>query len=502
LTELSKKIRKSTIFVSFGKIFEQVLNIAITWILIRFLSVNEFGIYNLFLGIATYLAIFSSMGLRPAFSRFLPEFYQKKEFSKFLWTVKTGQILRSILFLFVILVIFIFYEPIGSFLKIRDYREYFLIFVSGYFFLLHARLLQHVLESLFLHQYLVYSNVLYLFLRFLFLISLIFIGFDLKSVLIIDIISSSFFAGILFLFYHRKGVTQLKNTKFSNSFSRKKLFKRIFRYGGFSAFNDIGKNFLDISTDFLLISFFLGSPAVGYYAFSARVGRLVSRWLPSRMLKTVITPAFFAKYTASGDKKDLNIMFTFLSKLNAFFFFPVFTLMIVFGKEIIEYVFDPKYLDSYAVMVVLFLHYILLVFPMALPLQAIEKPELILIAKVASIYNFILAIILLKFWGILGVAIATSSAMLIKKYLEFQMAKRYAEITFPWRGILIILWNCIIIAILAFFLRPYITNIFLLVLISGLIFIFYFMISYFFKNFSEMERQIVNKIIGKNLFRF
>ena len=74
-------------------------------------------------------------------------------------------------------------------------------------------------------------------------------------------------------------------------------------------FNEIGKGFLDLSTDFIVIAHFLGPAVVAYYALATRLGRLVSKLLPSRAMRSIVAPVFYAHYAETGEMKEINRMF-------------------------------------------------------------------------------------------------------------------------------------------------------------------------------------------------
>ncbi len=493
------QIRQSSIFSISGQVFEKIISIAIAWLLIKYLSTSEYGIYNLLLGTSVYLNILSSFGILEGASRYLPEFFQSKEMSKFQWVAKSGLIFRFALSLLIFLFINISLDFIGNFFNLTDYQIYFPIFVLSLIFLFQAQLLRVILQSIFLHKYSVIANIIYLLIKGTFISIFFSLGFGLYHVLIADLIASFLFMIIAYIFY-KKALNNTNNAK-NTVFDRKSLLKRIFRYSSFSLFNEIGVLFIDISTDLFVISHYLGTIQLGYYAFAARIGRMISELLPSRLFINVITPAYFARFSQTGDKNELNKMFHFVVKFNAYAIFPIFSAFIVLGKPIIVYFFDERFLSSYYVMLVLFIHFLMKVFPVALPLKAIEKPEVILAGKLSSIYNLIMDILLIHIWGIMGVAIATSSAMVFKKIYEYYMSYRLVKLTLPLESLFRISLNCIMIIGIGFLLRGFITGWISLLAIIFSLGLIYLILSYFNNAFLAEEKRIINKLIGKDILK-
>lgn len=502
MSKFKKKVRTSSVFAFSGRIVEQLASMIFTWLLIKELNHAEFGLYNLFLGLIAYLSISSSFGIIPAVKRFLPEFYQKRQAKSFFWIFKTGLFVRGILSIISIGIIAIFYRWIGPFLHIETYFSYYILFGIGVFFLLQARLFQRVLEALFFHKYIVFGSVIYSLTRVLLLSTVFLMGYGLKMVFAVDIVSYFVLFSVYLLFFKTKGFPELKKVNKEDSFSRKDLSKRLLRYSGFSSLNDLGKNFLDISTGFFVISHFLGPVALSYFAFSVRLGKMISRWLPSRMMRSVISPTFFARYGKSGDKRELSNMFNVLLKVNAFIIFPIFTLVGILGKEIIQFVFDIKYITAYPVLLILLIHFSMASFPVGLPLKTVEKPEILLIGKISSVYNLLMSIFLIQIWGIVGVALATTSAIIIKKLFEYHMSKKYAGIQIAWIGLGKIVINCLMMGIFTYWIHPFASSLPKLLMVLTLSMVLYFIFSLFNKSFMEKERFMINKLIGKKVFVF
>jgi O-antigen/teichoic acid export membrane protein len=113
-----------------------------------------------------------------------------------------------------------------------------------------------------------------------------------------------------------------------------------------------------------------------------------------------------------------------------------------------------------------------------------------------------LGIILIQFWGIIGVAIATSSSIILKKIIEYSMSRKFAGITFPWIGILKIILNCFIMGVLMIWAKQFVNSILSFIILGILGAFLYLGISYVNKIFLPEERSLINKMIGKSYFVF
>jgi len=266
----------------------------------------------------------------------------------------------------------------------------------------------------------------------------------------------------------------------------------------------MGVMILDVSTDFLVISIFLGPLAVGIYSFANRVSELFSRILPHTLLQEVIRPSFFTKFAQTNNQKDLQKMGNLLVKTIAFCSIPLTFGVFVLGDKTILHVFDPKYISSLKVLwiVATFLTIRAFRFPLGLILQATEKVNIIFYSKIFSVYNLILDLIVVKFWGITGIALVTGSAILFQNLFMYFFVYKYIRLRLCMRPLAIIALNSMMMSLSIFWLRKYIVGFASLIVIAILGVMIYLGIAFLNKAFTHEERSIVNSIIGKPVFVF
>ena len=497
--DLNSLVRKNSLYLLSGKLVSPIVTFLVTVYIIRHLSVGEYGIYNVLLGVMAYVGLFSSLGLLNIFQRFIPEFRESGETSHLKRLVSRGLFLRFALSVLLILGILLFSKQAGRLLKIEGYLFYLKIFSLGIVFFIESQLLGLVLTSLFMHKYFVISQVAYTFLRAGMLYYLLASGWALNGLLVGEVAAFGFLLALQAFWYYRKFYRVHDGgagTKFP--------LRRLLRYGGFSYFNEMGEQVLDVSTDFFIISSFLGAQMVGLYAFADYVMRLLSRWMPHWLLMDVITPSFFTRYSRTRDVDELNRMFNLVVKFIAFFFFPVVAGIFVLGDKLIVYVFDPKYLDALKVLWVVagFTALNAFAFPLGLVVQSVERVEIHFFSKIFSVYNLVGDLLVVKPFGIMGVAVVTSSAILFKNLFTYFFVKKYVPFSLELKPLGIIGLNATMMAFIVFFLRGLVVNVvsfFSVVLVGGLI---YLLVAYLHKGFTEDERRIVNKILPKPVFVF
>ncbi len=500
MTANSLRIKKSSIYV-LGKFTEQLAGLFITWLLMTQLSLSDYGIYNLFLAIAACLGTFSSVAVMPLFYRYLRTAAPNGVFSGFPRLVRLGLSSRLIILLPAVIIVSGLIGKWGFLLHLDGRALYFSIFAITALSLLQAGSLQRILETLFLHKYVALATMIYTVSRFFALGIVFYLGYGLLEVLWMELAASLALLGA----YARYAVAGLKalpdQPRAAAGVSVPTLLKQLLNAGRLTFFNQPGTLLFNISTDFIIIAFFLDLNGLGGYAFVAHLSYLISKCLPANLLKGVIIPAYFSRYVCSNNKIELGKMFQIITKLTAFVLFPIFIITVILGKEVIAQAVDARYLEAYPAMVLLLFYHVMLSFPAALPLQVLERTEFRLIGKIALVYSIVMSFILVQTWGITGVALASASAILWQRMVEYYMAKKHVQVALPWKDLLKIFFNSLTIGALAMLAKPFMGSLPALGIFLAAAAIIYLTLSYFNMAFISEERRLLYQLAGKRYSR-
>jgi O-antigen/teichoic acid export membrane protein len=491
-------IRKNSPYVFIERAVGATVSFLTTVFIIRNLSVEAFGIYNVLLSIMLYVGLFSSLGLPSLFQRFIPEFYQKNEIGKLRKFVRKGLFWRFLAAAGLVLILLIFSAPLGRLFKISQSLEYLELFALAIIFYLETGLQGTILTSVFHHKWYAIAQVSYVVLRAGILFALLKNGFGLHGLLV----GESAAYGFLYLvqqFFYRRFLSA-----HPSDVDAELPFKRLVRFGGFTFFNEAGAQILSDSSDVFVIAAFLGPAAVGTYAFATRVMALATHVLPQFVFWNIIRPAFFTMYIRDDGPDQINSRFNFLVKIVAFFSVPLVFAILVLGDKMIIHIFDPKYLNSLKVLWIVAAFTIFNFFfePIGLVLQSVEKVEILFYSKIFAVYNLVTSLLWIKPYGIMGVAVSTGSAILFKNIFCYFFAKKYARLRLDFRGIGIIAVNSLVMAVILKLIRPWAHSLatFILICLMGLG--VYFALGVLNKAFSKSERDFVNKILPKPVFIF
>lgn len=496
--DFNETIKQNAKYVLLQNISTPLISLLIAIYIIKKLSVAEYGIYSLLYALISYLALFSSMGLLNVLQRYIPEYSRKKQYSSIKKLFRYSLTIRLILAVIFISLILIFKNPINQLFKINNFHEYLKIFIVGIVLFLEIQVVEATLSSLLLNKSIMISYILATLVR----AAATYFFLERNLGLIGLLYAETFFYGTLLVF-------QLISyrTRFSVKFPptpEQLPMRRLFRYSGFSYFDEIGWTILDVKTDFFIISTFLGPTMVGLYSFANQFVESISKVMPFKIFRPLIRSIFFFKFTENNRHSQLNQQFNFLVKLIAFISFPVFMAVMVIGEKIIIFLFDPKYLPALPLLWI-FTGFMLIIsfqFPLQLVVQAVEKVEITFYSKIFSIYNLIGDILIIRIFGIIGVALVTCSARLFQFIFVLYYIRKHVPLKFNIKALAKIAMNAALMTVALYALNPFVTNIVTLILIVVVGSIVYFGLSLFNKSFFDEERAIINKFLPRSLFVF
>jgi len=488
---------RNTIFNYVGRSISAIVSLFIAIYILNRLVVEEYGIYNLLFAALTLISMFVSFGIPSVIERYVPEYYQNKDYTILKKLIFYGLLCQTVAFTICVVLIWFCISPIALFLKAPPIIDYFSIFLFVIILAIQIRSLRYILNSLLLQGYenlmlFIYSilqgGLYYFALRQ---------GYGLKGLiwaaLLVNLITF-----VLYLLVIRAYVFLLPSQS-----KKGDSIQRVFKYGLLSYFNELSYMGYEIPIDIYIISNFLGPKAVGLYSFAALMSFRIINWTPAKVADSVITPIFIRRYTQNNDQAELCYMFQLLNKFIAFFLFPLTAGVVFLGSEMITYI-VPKYRETLPIFIMFMIVYGInaIAFSVGLIWQILEKPQIGLYSRVFILYNLIMDIILVRYFGIAGVAFATGSSLVFKAVLQFILTKRYIDIKFPWGTFLKMAINSGIMVMVLLFARQYIVDVYSLILVILVGILSYFSVSYLHKTFERRDRDIFNKMIGIPIFRF
>lgn len=212
-------------------------------------------------------------------------------------------------------------------------------------------------------------------------------------------------------------------------------FKSVFEFAKYNCLVSTVSGFLYKWTDIVIIGFILTSSDVGGYEIAWRVSSIVLLTAPA------ISAAIFPQMSAwdAGNRLD-EIQSLFADTMLPVLVIPIPALfgVVVLAEDILTIVFGSEFGFAWLALIVLMVERIArsIYKILSRTLRAIDRPRLAAQATAVSIVaNVSLNIILILNFGILGAAIATTTATLINTGLHLFYVRKYITISFPAREI-------------------------------------------------------------------
>jgi len=111
-------------------------------------------------------------------------------------------------------------------------------------------------------------------------------------------------------------------------------------------------------------------------------------------------------------------------------------------------------------------------------------------------------IILVRYFGVAGIAFATGSALLLLYLIYFIAINQYIKLKFPLTTLLKTIFNTIPMFLFLYIVKEFISNIFMLLLVIFVGASLYFFMAYLNKTFNQDERNIINMVIKRKVWIF
>jgi O-antigen/teichoic acid export membrane protein len=410
---LKKKIITSSASNFLGNGLKKIIALLINIILIKKLSIAEYGIFNLFITMVMMLGGLS-FSVNSIFQRFFHMHLHQNDNKKAV-SVLNFFIVARIAVIFCIVSVLYLLNHFG----ILDYKKFnipvqyffiailFGIFTSGHIFFADG------LNTAFLDQK--HSNLSLIAgdLFKLFLLLLFFKSNPFQAALYWGTGEIIVFLSVSVKFYRH---LSLKTKNFFQIHLRQLELRRYLNYGKYM-FLAVGASYiLSTEMDLYFLSYYDGIQSVGLYAFAAKISTMLLYFAPSNFMFNVVSPVLFSDVDRSNDLRDrFDYILSFL-KINILVWAVISTIILLNIKILIIYVFDVKYLTAIPYIFIWFtIFYIPVLKNVFEPIaRAIEFTKIYLFTVFAAIMNIVGNYILAPRYGINGVLFSTAISIIFQ----------------------------------------------------------------------------------------
>jgi O-antigen/teichoic acid export membrane protein len=201
---------------------------------------------------------------------------------------------------------------------------------------------------------------------------------------------------------------------FSRLYFDKTKIKSLFSYSTYTFISQVADQ-LRFNLDNLVITIFMGLNLVTLYSIASRLIKYFLQFMASAI--GMLTP-LFSQYEAIGDYESIRNKFLLTTKISAYLAILVGGLLVIFGKVFIQRWVGLRYLEAYPILLILLIPFVFDV--MQIPgnnlLYGLSKHKYYSISNsIEGIVNLVLSIVLVKKYGLYGVALGTAIPMIVVK---------------------------------------------------------------------------------------
>lgn len=499
--QLLDSARSGSVVVASGNLVGRLLGLLTTIILARYLSVAEFGIYNLLVGAALILAVFTDVGLGSSLQRFVPEYMRMQQYSRLFRTFFFAQGYTAVSCIIVSTLLIACFPLYASRLKLEDYFVAVVLFLAVYMLSQQLMYLQITFNSMLKQLLSSLTDVIYMALRLLGVLLVVVLGARLVNVFIAELCAAALTCATMWSLFLTRAYRLLRPKRGLDEPLER---RRLARYSLLNAATMPGGFIFSYSSDYLVIGAMASSAQVGIYSVAARASQMLMLAMPSNLLQNIMRPIFYHQYYSVEKKEaELQRMFRFMVVFIASVLFPTVTLACIEADRILPFVFGSDFAASTPVFVLImaFTLFTVVQLPSDLVLQALEMVQARLYAQVFAVYNIVAAVLLLPVWGLMGVAFATGSAQMLNSLTWYIMARRHSRVSLPVRPLLKIVANCALAGVAAYLVGlvgQAVVWAFIAVVVGLLV---YVAASEVNMSFNEDERQLVNRFAKRRVLR-
>ena len=422
---LSDKVIKNTFYYIIFQLFGFAFPLILTPFIISKIGEVQFGIYVLVLGFIGIFNLFD-LSISSSFIVFISKYYVKKDFVNLNKYFNTGLFFYIVLSLLIVVVAYIFANPLLSLLKIpvelydtsvKIYNIGLLVFFVTTAFSIYSS----VLISLQKMYVISTAGIITGFINLIVTIVLLTAGYGLVEILWLQLFNVSL-TNIIAIRYVRKSLPDLK---VGYRHLEKEPVREMAKFGAQMQISKLA-SFASEKYDEFLLAYFSVLNNVTYFNIANKISR-TGRLIPFQLIPQIAPVA--SELNANNQQEKLKELFSDITKYLILLSFPVFTFIFVFADLIITTWVGPGFTLSSDILRILAAgNLVNLIFSApgntVLPNIGVPKFQM----REGIIYlgiNIILSYMLIKYYGIYGAAFGNVISVAISSLYVFYVSSKY-----------------------------------------------------------------------------
>ena len=462
------------------------------------------NMYGLWIFVGSFLGYYGllDLGLGSAVQRYVSRAVGLKDYKEI------NKVLNTALFLFGALGVIAFFVSVGvavflpliikNITEVALFRKLILILGLNFAVAFPMRVFFGILTANLRYDVGAVIEISKLILRTALIIVFFKLGFGIMALALITVFMDVLSNLTKYIVVRRK----YKYIEVSFKFIDKTKIRTLFDYSKYTFIAQISKQ-IRFNIDNLVITVFLGLNYVTVYSIASRLIKYFIGFITSSV--GFMTPVF-SQYEGKGDYESIREKFIFMTKISGYLSFLIGGTLIIFGDAFIRRWVGNEYSVAYPLLIILVVPIIfaLMQGPSWQVMYGISKHKIFAILdSVEAVANLILSLILVRKFGIMGVALGTAIPMIIIKLfvqplfvcraMKLNVFKYYFSVLFP-----VGLRSTIFLGIFWFLIREFISPNYLRILFLILAEFALFVPVMFILGFKKDEQKTFMRILKKD----
>tara|TARA_Y100000310_G_C20696429_1_gene826066 strand:+ start:3210 stop:4736 length:1527 start_codon:yes stop_codon:yes gene_type:complete len=490
-SRLMKNVLKGVGFLFLGIIFSKLFNYVFRIIIARYLGPGDYGLFSLALAVVGVLVTLSLLGLPQGIVRYVAQYKARQDSKRLNGVIVTSMKLSVFMSLIFSILLYIFAESVAVILFSKPE-------MLGLLQLMAVAIPLTVIITNLEKVVLAFQRVEYITISRNFsenlvkvILSIIFVSLGFGIVWVASAYLFSIFVGIVLLFYFLHNKVHRLSSVIRNRVS---VSKKLLRFSLPLLFTDVF-TFLLVWTDTLILGYFVTSADIGIYNAAVPTAMLV--YMVPTTLRTMFYPVM-SEYYSLG--RNVKAFYQRVSDWLLFLTLPVAAFLVMFREEFLGFFFGDVYVEGATVLMVICLAYF--VYALAntphIMLYVKKKTKLIMFnTVVAVLVNIGLNLYLIPRYGLLGAALATGIALIVRSLLIFAEGLYFMKVLpFTFRSFYPFVALILPVIIFTYF-QAWVSNILFLILASLLFALLYGSVLLVMKYFDKEDSEILDSVERK-----
>jgi len=436
----------------------------------RYLSVSQYGAYALVLTILGFTSTLATFGFGASIPREISRYKEKKpeKINDLISTAISISIISSLLSIITILLL---KDVLSDIFNDDNISKIIPLIIFSIVFAVLLNLFSNFTQGFGrVKENVIFNKIIRPFIYFIFVITIIFFGLKYQYIYIAYFLSMSiaFVTMVIYIYKIKLFKIRIKLGK--------RIAKELIIFSLPLFFQGVLIFFMTYM-DTIMLGIFKNSETVGLYNAAVPLGRLLPIILVSFgfLFNPIATGLFVTNRIIYLDR-----IYQVITKWIFVITFPLFLLFFLFPEETITLLFGTEYSSAGSALQILSIGFMFHVFLglNGMSLIVIGKPKLNLYGDIiALILNLILNIILIPSYGLLGAAIATTTAYIITNIFRTYLLYKYTKIQpFTRNYLKTLLTGILLISSTKLFILIINMDIYFLIIFPLLILVFYIIV--------------------------